>query len=78
LFRTGIESGPFYGSDVTITGAHRGAAITFGCAAERASVAVSYTGKLEDGRMETLWFVVDERRVVVDVHPDEPRHLRTG
>jgi hypothetical protein len=58
-FRTAIENSPFYGADVPITGVHKGAAIAFVCAAENADFAVSYTGKLEDGRMETLWFVVD-------------------
>jgi hypothetical protein len=58
-FRTAIETSPFYGSDVPITGVHKGAAIALVCAAEKADFAVSYTGKLEGGRMETLWFVVD-------------------
>ena len=59
-FRTAIESSPFFGSEVSIAGAHSGPAITFGCAADGdANVVVSYTGKLQDDRMETLWFVAD-------------------
>jgi hypothetical protein len=58
-FRTAISTSPFAGSDVPITGTHRGTAIAFVCGTDSdAEVVVSYTGKLENGRMETLWFVV--------------------
>jgi hypothetical protein len=58
-FRTAIETSPFAGSNVRITGVHKGDAIAFVCAADDANFVVSYTGKLQDGRMETLWFVVN-------------------
>jgi hypothetical protein len=61
-FRTAIPTSPFAGSDVPVTGRHRGAAIAFVCGTDSdsdAEVVVSYTGKLDYGRMETLWFVVD-------------------
>jgi hypothetical protein len=62
LFRTALGSSPFAGRDAPVTGVVDGSAIAFVCAAgdagDSAGTVVSYTGKLEDGRMETLWFVV--------------------
>jgi Avidin family len=58
-FRTAIESSPYSGAEVPVTGAHSGSTIAFvaGLGPQGNSV-VSYTGKLQDGVMETLWFVV--------------------
>jgi hypothetical protein len=58
-FRTAIESSPYYGFDVPLTGVHSGSAIAFvsGLGDDGNSV-VSYTGKLQNGVMESLWFVV--------------------
>lgn len=59
-FRTALEDSSFHGQVVTISGVHEGDCISFaGAGATPAGdMAVSYTGLLRDGRMETLWHVV--------------------
>jgi hypothetical protein len=61
-FRTAIESSPYYGLEgleVPLTGVHSGSAIAFVSGlGDDGNSAVSYTGRLQDGVMETLWFVV--------------------
>lgn len=58
-FRTAIESSPFYGADVPLTGVHSRSAIAFVSGlGDAGNSVVSYPGKLQDGLMEALWFVV--------------------
>jgi len=62
-FRTALEDSSFFGQDVPIRGAACGDVIGFTAAADgRAGpAAVSYTGLLRDGKIETLWHTVAGR-----------------
>jgi Avidin family len=54
-FRTAIESSPYYGLDVPLTGVHSGSVISFGSGlGDDGNSVVSCTGKLRDGVVETL------------------------
>jgi hypothetical protein len=59
-FKTALEDSGFYGEKVPVVGIHRGDCISFvaGGEAPAGDAAVSYTGLVRDGKMETLWFVV--------------------
>jgi hypothetical protein len=58
-FSTAIQSSPYYGAVVPLTGVHSGVAIAFVSGlGEGGNSVVSYTGNLQDGVLETLWFVV--------------------
>jgi hypothetical protein len=58
-FRTAIKSSPFFGADVDIAGVYAGVTICFSSAVGvRDGYVVSYTGKLENDRLEKMWFVV--------------------
>lgn len=58
-FRTAIKSSPYYGVDVPLAGVHSGSTIAFASGlGDGGNSVVSYTGKLQDGVMETLWFMV--------------------
>ena len=59
-FETALEDSLFFGSPVRIAGVHAGGAISFSFGLEREGVAAvcAFTGRLEGGRLETLWHVV--------------------
>lgn len=59
-FRTALADSSFYGRTVPIYGAAHGDVIGFTAAAEGAvgPAAVSYTGILRDGKLETMWHTV--------------------
>jgi hypothetical protein len=59
-FKTALRDSGFYGQEIPIVGIHQGDCISFVAGGETAAgdAAVSYTGLLRDGKMETMWFVV--------------------
>ncbi|MFC8734151.1 avidin/streptavidin family protein [Luteimicrobium sp. NPDC057192] len=57
LFRTALPDSALAGRDVPLAGTYDGEAIA--CSAAGSGTAVSYTGTLVDGRLETLWAFVD-------------------
>ena len=61
-FRTALTDSGFYGQEIPIAGIHQGDCISFVAGGETAAgdAAVSYTGLLRDGNMETMWFVVTD------------------
>ena len=60
VFRTALEDSNFSGCAVAVHGAAHGDVIGFTAAAQGKSgpAAVSYTGILRDGKLETLWHTV--------------------
>src|SRR4051794_3072209 len=60
VFRTALEDSSFSGQEVPIFGSACGEVIGFTAAAEGkvGPAAVSYTGILRDGKLETLWHTV--------------------
>jgi len=62
-FETALDDSGFFGQAVPVTGFHRGNCIAF--VAVGSSVtgdrAVSYTGLLRHGKMETAWFVIADQ-----------------
>ncbi|WP_225769950.1 avidin/streptavidin family protein [Inquilinus sp. Marseille-Q2685] len=63
VFRTALEDSSFFGQDVPIHGAAHGDVIAFTAAGSgtAGSAAVSYTGLLRDGKLETLWHTVADQ-----------------
>ncbi|KRR16307.1 hypothetical protein CQ14_33340 [Bradyrhizobium lablabi] len=59
-FKTALKDSGFYGQEIPVVGIHQGNCISFVAGGETAAgdAAVSYTGLLRDGKMETMWFVV--------------------
>ncbi len=59
-FRTALSDSSFHGQTVAIHGAAHGDVIGFTAAAEGpvGPAAVSYTGILRDGKLETMWHTV--------------------
>jgi hypothetical protein len=70
IFRTALEDSALYGRDVAVAGTHDGNAIAFSSAGS--GTAVSYTGMLVDGRMETLWTLRQFTRRVVALDHCQP------
>ncbi|MFC4913484.1 avidin/streptavidin family protein [Actinomadura gamaensis] len=71
-FRTALDDSAFAGAEVPVTGVHRGACVTFAftrAGADGDSIA-SFTGLLRDGRLETVWHVVQDSAV----KPPRPGH----
>jgi hypothetical protein len=60
MFKTALEDSSFYGQELPIRGAAHGDVIGFTAAGEGSagSAAVSYTGILRDGKLETMWHTV--------------------
>jgi hypothetical protein len=56
-FRTALPDSALAGRDAPLVGTYDGDAIA--CSAAGSGTAVSYTGALVDGRLETLWSFVD-------------------
>jgi hypothetical protein len=55
-FKTALKDSGFYGQEVAVVGIHQGDCISFVAGGETPAgdAAVSYTGLLRDGKMETL------------------------
>ena len=68
-FRTALRDSGFYGQEIPIVGIHQGDCISFVAGGETAAgdAAVSYTGLLRDGKMETMWFVVTDSVITAGV-----------
>jgi Avidin family len=66
-FKTALKDSGFYGQEIPVVGIHQGNCISFVAGGETAAedAAVSYTGLLRDGKMETMWFVVADSVVSV-------------
>jgi hypothetical protein len=64
-FKTALEDSGFYGHEVPVVGIHQGDCISFVAGGETPAgdAAVSYTGLVRDGKMETLWFVVADSAI---------------
>ena len=64
-FRTALKDSGFYGQEIPVVGLHQGDCISFVGAGQTAAgdAAVSYTGLLREGKMETMWFVVADSAV---------------
>jgi len=64
-FKTALKDSGFYGQEIPVVGLHQGDCITFVGAGETAAgdAAVSYTGLLREGKMETMWFVVADSAI---------------
>jgi len=64
-FRTALQDSGFYGQEIPVVGLHQGDCISFVGAGQTAAgdAAVSYTGLLRDGKMETMWFVVADSAI---------------
>lgn len=63
VFRTALKDSSFFGQEIPIHGAAHGDVIGFTAAGNgtAGSAAVSYTGILRDGRLETLWHTVADQ-----------------
>ncbi|MBW8745490.1 MAG: hypothetical protein JF628_14340 [Sphingomonas sp.] len=59
-FDTALEDSIFFGTPLRIAGVHSGAGLAFSFGLERDGVATvcSFTGRLDEGRIETVWHVV--------------------
>ena len=57
-FKTALKDSGFYGQEIPVVGLHQGDCISFVGAGQTAAgdAAVSYTGLLREGKMETMWF----------------------
>jgi hypothetical protein len=63
VFRTALEDSSFFGQELPIHGAACGDVIGFTAAGNGTAgpAAVSYTGLLRDGRLETMWHTVADQ-----------------
>ena len=75
-FRTALKDSSFYGQNVPIFGAAWGDVIGFTAAADGkiGPAAVSYTGILRDGKLETLWHTVSGQTLTAE-SPGEPARV---
>jgi hypothetical protein len=64
-FKTALQDSGFYGQEIPVVGLHQGDCISFVGAGQTPAgdAAVSYTGLLRDGKMETVWFVVADSAI---------------
>ena len=64
-FKTALRDSGFFGQEIPIVGVHQGDCISFVAAGKTAAgdAAVSYTGLLRGGKMETMWFVVSDSAI---------------
>lgn len=76
-FRTALADSSFHGKTVPIYGTAHGDVIGFTAAAEGSAgpAAVSYTGLLRDGKLETLWHTVAGSTLMA-AHEGEPAERR--
>ena len=59
-FKTALRDSGFFGQEIPVVGIHQGDCFSFVAGGETPAgdAAVSYTGLLREGKMETMWFVV--------------------
>jgi hypothetical protein len=64
-FKTALKDSGFYGQEIPVVGIHQGDCISFVGAGQTAAgdAAVSYTGLVRDGKMQTMWFVVADSAI---------------
>src|SRR5437773_8413214 len=64
-FKTALPDSGFYGQEIPVVGIHQGDCISFvaGGKTPAGDAAVSYTGLVRDGKMETMWFVVADAAI---------------
>jgi hypothetical protein len=64
-FKTALRDSGFYGQEIPVVGIHQGDCISFvaGGKTPAGDAAVSYTGLVRDGKMETMWFVVADAAI---------------
>lgn len=64
-FKTALRDSGFYGQEIPVVGIHQGDCISFvaGGKTPAGDAAVSYTGLVRDGKMETMWFVVADTAI---------------
>jgi Avidin family len=64
-FKTALRDSGFYGQEIPVVGIHQGDCISFvaGGKTPAGDAAVSYTGLVRDGKMETMWFVVADATI---------------
>ena len=64
-FKTALRDSGFYGQEIPVVGIHQGDCIRFvaGGKTPAGDAAVSYTGLVRDGKMETMWFVVEDAAI---------------
>ena len=64
-FKTALKDSGFYGQEIAVVGVHQGDCISFagGGKTTAGDAAVSYTGLLRGGKMETMWFVVSDSAI---------------
>jgi hypothetical protein len=65
MFKTALKDSGFYGQEIPVVGIHQGDCISFVGAGQTPAgdAAVSYTGLVRDGKMETMWFVVADSAI---------------
>ena len=71
-FRTALEDSGFFGLELTISGIHQGACMSFSFAGRTDSgdAISSFTGLYRDGKIETLWYVIVDG---IKDHPEQKR-----
>jgi Avidin family len=79
-FRTVLDDSSFHGKTVPIYGAAHGDVIGFTAAAEGSvgPAAVSYTGLLRDGKLETLWHTVADSTLTAEHEGAPAKRKRIG
>jgi Avidin family len=80
VFRTALEDSSFFGLEAPIHGAAYGNVIGFTAASngKAGPVAVSYTGLLRDGKLETLWHTVADQALTAAEEGAPARLMRVG
>jgi hypothetical protein len=75
VFRTALEDSSFFGLEAPIHGAAYGNVIGFTAAShgKAGAVAVSYTGLLRGGKLETLWHTVADQALTAPKRAHRPR-----
>jgi hypothetical protein len=64
-FKTALRDSGFFGQQIDVVGYHQGDCIGLaaGGKARSGDSVVTYTGLLRDGKLETLWFVVNDAAI---------------
>jgi hypothetical protein len=64
-FRTALGDSGFAGTEVEISGLHRGPCVhfAFGRTGSAGDTIASFTGLMRDGKLKTMWHVVADRAV---------------
>lgn len=80
VFRTALKDSSFYGQSIPIRGAAFGDVIGFTAAGDgnNGPAAVSYTGILREGKLETLWHTVAGTTLTAEGEGDPARLEQAG